>query len=109
MHHTGNGGQLLLAQFEAELQQGEKVLWAGRPNSGKWAATALPKLLISMTIFVVVIVYVAFFKLAQFPQFPLLPWIVLGTGMLLLAGICALVLLRSAILRRILGPNGFTS
>ena len=67
------------------------MLWAGRPNSRKMGRNAVPKLLISITIFVVVIVYVAFFKLARFPQFPLLPWIVLGTGVLLLAGFCALV------------------
>ena len=91
MHHTGNGGQPLLAQFEAELQPGEKVLWAGRPNSQKMGRHALPKFVISMTIFVVVIVYMAFFKLPHFPQFPLLPWIVLCAGMLLLVGICALV------------------
>jgi hypothetical protein len=107
MHHTGNGGQLLLAQFEAELQQGEKVLWAGHPNSRKMGRNALPKLLISMTIFVVVIVYVAFFKLAQFPQFPLLPWIVLGAGMLLLAGMCALVFFGLRFYGRILDQTAY--
>ena len=107
MHHTGNGGQSLLAQIESELQQGEKVLWAGRPDSQKMGRKALPKFVISMTIFVAVIVYVAFFKLPQFPQLPFLPWIVLGSGMLLVAGICALVFFGLRFYARILDQTAY--
>jgi hypothetical protein len=94
MDQVGNAGQRaqpLLARFEAELQKGENILWVGRPNSQKMARHVVPKFVITMTIFVVVIVYLAFFKLPRFPQFPLLPWIVLCAGLLLVVGICALV------------------
>jgi hypothetical protein len=107
MHHTGNGGQPLLAQFEAELQQGEKVLWARRPNSQKMGRNALPKFVISMTVFVVVIVYLAFFKLPRFPQFPLLPWFVFCAGILLVVGICALVFFGLRFYTRILDHTAY--
>jgi hypothetical protein len=107
MHHTGNGGQSLLTQFESELQPGEKVLWAGRPDSRKMARHPLPKFVISMTVAVVVIVYLAFIKLPRFPQFPLLPWIVLGIGMLFVAGICALVFFGLRFYARILDQTAY--
>jgi hypothetical protein len=107
MHHTGNGGQPLLAQFETELQQGEKVLWAGRPNSRKMGRNALPKFVISMTIFVVAVVYLAFFKLPRFPQFPLLPWFVFCAGILLVVGVCALVFFGLRFYARILDRTAY--
>ena len=83
------------------------MLWAGRPNSRKMGRNALPKLLISMTIFAVVIVYVAFFKLAQFPQLPLLPWIFVGSAMLLLTAMCALVFFGLRFYARILDQTAY--